>query len=138
MSTWRSRSLFISHSWTHGTAYAELVVLLDAARHFRYQTYMVPTNDLVHTAPNAEALSIAIKKHMLFCNVVLLMARKDATYNNWILREIRVAKKDYRKPIVAIRYWRHEKVSPVVSLAADRLVGWSTESIVTAIRKLDP
>ena len=59
-------------------------------------------------------------------------------YNNWILREIRVAKKDYRKPIVAIRHWRHEKVSPVVSLAADRLVGWSTESIVTAIRELDP
>jgi hypothetical protein len=138
MSALRCRSLFISHSWSYGDAYERLVDLLDAAQHFRYQTYIVPKNDLVHTAPNAEALSIAIKKHMLFCNVVLLMARKDATYNNGILREIRVAKKDYRKPIVAIRYWRHEKVSPVVSLAADRLVGWSTESIVTAIRELDP
>ena len=57
MSTWRSRSLFISHSLSHGTAYEELVALLDAARHFRYQTYMVPKNDLVHTAPNDEALS---------------------------------------------------------------------------------
>ena len=66
------------------------------------------------------------------------MARKDSTYHDWILREIRVAKKDYRKPIVAIRYWRHEKVSPVVSLAADRLVDWSTASIVSAIREVDP
>jgi hypothetical protein len=138
MPTWRSRSLFISHSWSHGTAYAELVVLLDAARQFRYQTYMVPTNDLVHNAPNAEALSITVKKQMLFCNVVLLMARKDSIYNDWILREIRVAKKDHRKPIVAVRRWRHEKVSPVVSLAADKLVDWSTESIVSAIREVDP
>ena len=138
MPTWRPRSLFISHSWSHGTAYAELVVLLDAARHFRYQTYMVPTNDLVHNTPNTEALSIAIKKQMLFCNVVLLMARKDSIYNDRILREIRVAKKDYRKPIVAVRRWRHEKVSPVVSLAADKLVDWSTESIVSAIREVDP
>ncbi len=72
MSAMKFRSLFISHSWSHVTAYAELVVLLDAARHFRYRTYMVPKDDLVHTAPHAEALSIAIKKHMLFSNVVHL------------------------------------------------------------------
>ena len=47
-------------------------------------------------------------------------------------------KKDYRKPIVAVRRWRHKKVSPVLSLAADKLVDWSTESIVSAIREVEP
>ena len=93
MSALRSRSLFISHSWSHGNAYEELVALLDAARHFQYQNYSVPKNDPVHNAPSVEALSVAIKKEMLFCNVVLLMAGKDATYNKWILREIKIAKK---------------------------------------------
>ena len=66
------------------------------------------------------------------------MAGRDAIYNRWTLREIKIAKKDYRKPIVAVRRWRHEKVPPVLSLAADKLVDWSTESIVSAIREVDP
>ena len=80
MSALRCRSLFISHSWSYGDAYERLVALLDAAQHFRYQTYSVPKNDPVHNAPNIETLYDAIKNQMLFCNVVLLMARKDAIY----------------------------------------------------------
>ncbi len=138
MPTMRSRSLFISHSWSYGSAYKGLVALLDTARHFRYHNYCVPKNDPVHNAPTIEALSIAIKGQMLFCNVALLLAGQDATHSEWIQREIRIAKEDYRKPIVAVRRWSHERVSPVVSLAADRLVGWNTESIVSAIREVDP
>ncbi len=138
MSAIRSRSLFISHSWSYGSAYEELVALLDAARHFQYQNYSVPKNDPVHKAPDVEALYDAIQKQMPFCNVVLLMVGKDAIYKKWILLEINIAKKICRKPIAAVRRWRHEKVSPVVSLAADKLVDWSTESIVSAIREVDP
>ena len=138
MSALRFRSLFISHSWSHGDAYERLVDLLDAARRFRYQTYSVPKNDPVHNAPNIETLYDAIKNQMLFCNVVLILAGRNTAYNKWILRELRVAKKDFRKPIVAVRHWGHEWVSPVLSLAADRLVEWDTKSIVSAIRELDP
>ena len=138
MSPQRFRSLFISHSWSFGNAYEGLVALLDAAPRFQYQTYSVPKNDPVHNAPKIEALYDAIKKQILFCDVVVLMAGKDAIYNKWILRELKIAKKDYRKPIVAVRRWRHEKVSPVLSLAADKLTDWSTEFIVSAIREADP
>ena len=138
MSTWRPRSLFISHSWSYGSASAGLVALLDAAPQFQYQTYSVPTNDPVHHAPNIEALNDAIKNQMLFCDVVLIMAGKFTTYHKWILREIAIAKKDYRKPIVAIRHWSREQVSPAVLTAADRVVGWNTKSIVSAICELDP
>ena len=138
MSAMRFRSLFISHSWSYGDAYEELVALLDVAPHFQYQHYSVPKNDSVHSAENIEALYDAIKNKMLLCNVVLIMAGMDAIYNKWILREIKIATTDFCKPIVAVRRWRHEKVSPVVSLAADKLVDWNTESIVSAIREVDP
>jgi len=75
---------------------------------------------------------------MVFCDVVLIMAGKYATYSKWIEREIKIAKTEYSKPIVAIRPWASEQVSSVVSGAADRLIGWNTSSIVSAIRELDP
>jgi len=135
----KSRSLFISHSWSYGDDYEKLVKLLDAAHHFQYRNYSVPKNDPVHNAPNVDALYRAIQKQMAFCDVVLIMAGKYATYSKWIQREIQIAK-GYTKPkaIVAIRPWANEQVSSVVSNAADRLVSWSTASIVSAIRELDP
>ena len=138
MPSLKSRSLFISHSWSYGDAYEKLVALLDAAPNFRYKNYSVPKNDPVHNAPNVEALYNAIKNQMVFCDVVLIMAGKYATYSKWIQREIEIAKKDYSQPMVAIRPWANEQVSSVVSGAADRLVGWNTDSIVSAIRELDP
>jgi hypothetical protein len=138
MPSLKSRNLFISHSWTYGDAYEKLVVLLDATPNFLYKNYSVPKNDPVHNAPNVDALYKAIKNQMVFCDVVLIMAGKYATYSKWIQREIQIAKKDFNKPIVAIRPWASEQVSSVVSNAADQLVGWNTSSIVSAIRALDP
>lgn len=134
----KNRNLFISHSWEYSDAYEKLTSLLDAAHHFMYRNYSVPKDDPVHDAPNADALIEAIKKQMVFCNVVLIMAGKYATYSKWIQREIRIAKRHFNKPIVAIRPWANEQVSSVVSEAADMLVNWSTSSIVSAIRELDP
>jgi len=138
MPSLKSRNLFISHSWSYGDAYEKLVALLDAAPNFLYRNYSVPKDDPVHNAPNVEALYKAIKNQMVFCDVVLIMAGKYATYSKWIQREIQIAKRDFDKPIVAIRPWANEQISSVVSDAADRLVGWNTSSIVSAIRELDP
>ena len=134
-----TRNLFISHSWSYGDAYDKLVTLLNAAPNFQYKNYSVPKNDPVHNAPNVDALYKAIQNQMVFCDVVLIMAGKYATYSKWIQREIQIAKGySTPKPIVAIRPWANEQVSSVVSDAADRLVNWSTSSIVSAIRELDP
>jgi hypothetical protein len=138
MPTLKSRSLFISHSWAYTDAYEKLVALLDAAPNFQYKNYSVPRNDPVHNAPTTEALYKAIKNQMVFCDVVLIMAGKYATYSAWIDREIQIAKKDFSKPIVGVRPWANTQVSSVVSNAADRLVNWNTNSIVSAIRELAP
>lgn len=135
----KSRNLFISHSWSYGDAYDRLVDLLNAAPNFQYKNYSVPKDDPIHNAPNTAALERAIQNQMVFCDVVLIMAGKYATYSKWIEREIQIAKGySQPKPIVAIRPWANEQVSSVVSDAADRLVSWSTSSIVSAIRELDP
>ena len=134
----RTRNLFISHSWGYGDQYTNLVRLLDAAPNFRYRNYSVPKDDPVHNAPSAAALRRAIKQQMVFCSVILVVAGKYATYSNWIQNEIEIATADYRKPILGIRPFASTQVSSVVREAADMTVNWSTSSIVSAIRELDP
>lgn len=138
MPSLKSRNLFISHSWSYSNAYEKLVALLNDAPNFQYRNYSVPKNDPIHNAPSTTALYKAIKDQMVFCDVVLIMAGKYATYSKWIDNEIQIAKGDFNKPIVGIRPWGSEQISSVVSDAADELVGWNTSSIVSAIRKLDP
>ncbi len=51
MPTLKSRSLFISHSWSYSDTYEKLVAMLDAAPNFQYKNYSVPKDDPVHDAP---------------------------------------------------------------------------------------
>jgi len=134
----RPRNLFISHSWGYTDAYERLCGLLDAAPRFVYRNYSVPKNDPVHNAPNAQALYDAIKQRVQFCEVVIIMAGVYSTYSKWIQKEIQIAKKDFDKPILAVKPWANTQVSTVVQDNADLLVNWSTISIVSAIRELAP
>ena len=72
------------------------------------------------------------------CHVILILAGVYATYSEWINIEIDLALRGFvnAKPIVAIRPWGSERISEPVRQAADRIVGWNTESVVGAIRDL--
>lgn len=134
----RARNLFISHSWTYPDAYDGLVGLLNAAPYFSYRNFSVPKDDPIHNAPNQQLLYLAIKQRVQLCEVVIIMAGVYSTYSKWIQNEIRIAKGDFNKPVLAVKPWAQTNVSTLVSQNADRLVNWNTNSIVTAIRELAP
>ena len=128
-------NLFISHSWTYGDAYDKLVNLLNAKTNFTYKNYSVPKNDPIHNAPNDYQLKEAIRKQMQPASCILILAGVYATYSKWINIEIELAQ-SMNKKIIAIEPWGASKTSITVKNAADRIVGWNTESIVEAIRQL--
>lgn len=132
----KTYNLFISHSWTYGDAYEKFCSLLNNDSSFSYRNYSIPKDDPVHDADNMQELYDAIKAKVVFCQVVVIMAGKYATYSKWIQREIKIAKEDFDKPILAVRPWANEQVSSVVSNAADKLVGWNTSSIVSGMREI--
>jgi hypothetical protein len=134
----RIRNLFISHSWAYGDAYDRLCALLDSAPRFSYRNYSVPRNDPIHNAPNEAALYAAIRNQIIFCEVVIIMAGVYASHSKWIDKEIVIAKRDFTKPLLAVKPWGNTNVSKVVSSNADLLVNWSTVSIIDAIRQLAP
>lgn len=128
--------LFISHSWTYRDAYEKLIALLNSkGGHFLYKNYSVPQNDPIHNAPNEKLLYAAIESQIKPTSVVLLLAGVYSSYSKWINKEIEIAKR-IEKPIIAIEPWGAERTSVVVKNAADAIVKWQTESIVSAIRDL--
>ena len=130
----KTRNLFISHSWSYGDAYDKLVEMLDAAPNFAYKNYSVPKDDPVHDANNESELYDAIKAKVALTQVVLIMAGKYSTYSKWIKKEIKIAKEDFDKPIVAVCPWGAKQISSVVQEAADEIAKWNTASIVKVIR----
>lgn len=126
-------NLFISHSWTYSNAYEGLIRLLDAKSYFSYKNYSVPKNDPIHNAYYDYQLREAIRRQMQNASCVLILAGVYATYSKWINIEIELAR-SMGKRIIAIQPWGAERTSAVVKNAADTIVGWNTNSIVTAIR----
>ncbi len=131
-------NLFISHSWRHGDTYDRLINLLRQRSYFDFKDYSVPKDDPIHNAPTSSQLREAIKDRMRTCGVVLIMCGVYATYSKWINEEMDLTKNGFSrpKPIIGIKPRGYERLSTVVQEAADELVGWNTESIIDAIRKL--
>lgn len=127
--------LFISHSWTHSDAYDKLVALLRKRPNFEFRDYSVPKDDPIHTNGTTKQLRVAISQQMQPCGVVLILAGVYSTYSKWINREVEIAKSK-KKPIIAIEPRASEKTSQYVKESANEIVGWNTDSIVSAIRKL--
>jgi hypothetical protein len=73
---------------------------------------------------------------MSSCHIVLVLAGVYSTYSTWIKKEIKIAQSEFTtpKPIIGIKPRAQTKVSSVVSDAAEEIVAWNTESIVSAIR----
>lgn len=125
---------FISHAWTYHDDYDRIVKLLNAAPNFRWRNYSVPRHDPLDTG-NDRALTDALGRQIRPVNVVLILAGMYAAHRYWIQKEMDLARA-MRKPMVGIRLWGQERVPTAVDGAVDEMVGWSTSSIVDAIRRL--
>lgn len=126
-------NLFISHSWTYSDAYDKLAGMLNNATNFSYKNYSVPKNDPIHNASNASQLKAAIRNQMQHASCVLIMAGVYSTYSKWINIEIELAR-EMGKTIIAIEPWGAQRTSLVVKQVANKVAGWNTSSIVSAIR----
>lgn len=127
--------LFISHSWTYGDAYEQLVKFFNEYPNFSWINYSVPKNDPIHNADNDNGLYAAIKRQILPVHCVVMLAGVYSSYSKWIDKEIQISKQDFNKPIIAVEPWGSEKTSKLVKDNADAIVKWQSKSIVDAIRE---
>lgn len=130
--------IFISHSWAYPDAYEGLIKLLNKDPNFSYSDYSVPKDNPIHNAGTSKELYNAIKAQMSKASVVIIMAGVYSTYSKWINKEIEIAQTEFStpKPIIAVEPWASEKTSIKVKEATNKIVGWNSSSIISAIKEL--
>ena len=129
-------NLFISHSWKYSNDYERLENLLRDYSYFSFRNYSVPKwNPLdIYGSNYKQQLREAICDQMKLCNCVIVIAGKYASYSDSIDMELDIAI-EMRKPIIAIEPWGSTMTSQRAKEVADEVVGWNTQSIVSAIRR---
>ena len=130
--------LFISHAWKYGADYDNLVKLLNNANYFSYRNYSAPREKPLFPAgtqaTNAEIRRLITQK-IAPSQITIVIAGMYTSYREWMQYEIDESVR-MGKPILGIRPWGNTMMPAYVSLYANETVGWNTDSIVSAIRRL--
>lgn len=129
--------LFISHAWKYGDDYRRLVNLLDSADYFHYMNYSAPKERPLFPAGTPytnSQIANAITAKIRPSQVTLVISGMYVAYRDWIQYEIDESVR-MGKPIIAIRPWGSTMTPQYVANYADEIVGWNTDSIVSAIRR---
>ena len=128
---------FISHSWDYDQEYARLVRLLNKADDFDYRNYSVPKDEKFDTKTDDELAQTLREKQIKPSSVVIVPAGVYSTHSEWIEKEISIAEQE-NKPILGVEPWGNDRTSSHVRQHADKMVGWTTGSVVDAIEELAP
>jgi hypothetical protein len=97
-----------------------------------FRDYSIPRSDPIHNAPNDRALRAAIFDKISRSHVVIIPTGMYVNYSKWIQKEIEGAL-DYGKPILAVNPWDQLRKSSVVAAAADKVVGWNKQPVISGI-----
>jgi hypothetical protein len=138
----KNYNIFITHAWKYSEAYHRLEDLLKTARQtprlkFNYKNYSVPKHDPVidpKTEVGFRKLKAALDSQISPSSCVLVISGMYVAYRPWLQIEINIAKK-YGKPIIGIIPRGQTNIPVEIQNVACDLVGWNTDSIVTAIKR---
>jgi len=138
MPTLKTYDLFISHAWQYGESYTRLLQLLRNSPYFTFRNYSAPEDKPLHNLNGTDVttkaqIKAAIDRKIARANCVVVISGMYTAYREWMQYEIDAAVR-MGKPIIAVRPWGSTIVPEYVQKYADEIVGWNTDSIVSAIR----
>lgn len=134
MSTLYRYKIFISHAWRYSQRYERMIDFLDAAPRFIYANHSIP-EDRAFDRMSVVDLKEQLREQIRPVEVAIIIGGMYVAHSDWIQFEIDYAKL-LGKPILGIRPRGAQVMPTAVTLAADEVVNWSTDSIVSAIRRL--
>lgn len=130
--------IFISHAWKYDSNYHNLVSLLNNAKNFSYYNYSAPKEKPLFppgTPKTNNDIRKMITNKISPSQITIVIAGIYTSYSDWMKYEIDESVR-MGKPILGIRPWGNSNIPHHVSMNADEIVGWNTDSIISAIRKL--
>ena len=134
----RAYRAFISHAWDYGDEYQRIVNLLNNAPRFNWSNYSVPEDSPIHVHRRrgaTRAIRDGLSNHIRPTHIVLILAGMYGAHSDWMQREMDISL-EMNKPVLGIRPWGAQRIPQAVQDASDEVVGWTTDSVVSAIRRL--
>jgi len=128
----RDYKIFISHAWDYNDDYYRMVKLLNEANHFEWTNLSVPEHDPILNT--GDKLAAALNTQMRNANIFLILSGMYVAHSDWIEYEVNFARRVGR-PIIGIQPWGSTTVPLIVQNGAKEIVGWSTSSVVDAVRR---
>lgn len=127
----KTYSVFICHDWEYSDDYNRVHEFLSGAPNFRWEDRSVPEHDPLDTN---DQLAYNLRNQIRPANVMLVLAGMYTARSTWMDWEMSFARR-IGKPIIGIAPWGSRVIPRAVQDNAAEVVGWRTDSIVSAIRR---
>lgn len=128
----KTRTLFISHAWSHSEDYFQIVKWFNDASHFYWKNCSVPNHDALPDR-TSKGLSDGMTRQISPAQGVIILAGMYASHSAWIDYEINQAVR-MGKVIIGVKPWGQERIPVNVQNAANVMVGWNSQSVIDAVR----
>lgn len=129
--------LFISHAWDYAEDYDGVVRLLDSDLRLPWKNLSIPIERPIEMStllPKSNRRIIReLEERISQSDALLVLAGMYVHHSAWIQSEIEIAQ-DYKKPIIGVKPRGQERLPFALQSLACELVGWTTPSIVQAVR----
>lgn len=129
----RDYHILISHSWDYKSDYETIKGWLDSANNFSWTNYSVPLSSPLDVKTKKE-LKDKLRTRIDLCSCVIILSGMYVSYSEWIDYEIEIAL-ELGKPIIGIKPRGQERIPTKVNNNADIMVGWTSSSVVQAVRE---
>lgn len=126
-------NLFISHAWKYDYQYQTVVNWLMNSD-LKYYNYSVPKEDPLHSGRKSQ-LKTDLTNQIRPASCIIIIAGMYDVYSEWIQYELNEAVR-MGKYIIGIRPWGSERMPKIVEDNADKMVGWNSASLISAIKEL--
>jgi hypothetical protein len=126
--------VFICHDWEYSDEYYRVQTFLNEAPNFEWEDRSVPEHDPLDTN---DMLEKNIRNQIRPADVMLVLAGMYSARSGWMDWEMAFARR-IGKPSIGVRPWGNVQVPVVVQNNASKIIGWSSRSIIDAVRRYAP
>jgi hypothetical protein len=136
--SYRHYNVFISHAWDYNDDYDGIVNLLNVDRSFVWTNLSVPIEAplkmTLFLKKSYRGIVRQLDERIALADCVLVLAAMYFKDRGWIQSEIEAAL-EFGKPIIAISPRGQERFPSDLEQIAEERVGWTSKSIIDAIRR---
>ena len=132
MSNLKDYHIMISHSWDYNSDYETVKRWLDDAKNFTWTNYSVPLSKPLDIKSKRE-LRDKLHTRISLCSSIIILSGMYVSYSEWIDYEIDTAV-ELGKPIIGVKPRGQERIPTKVNNNAYVMVGWTSASVVQAVR----